>query len=119
MEPFPSESFLKPLVLPENILARFGKRLRIIDPGDPAAYTTCFTSAYGKSIMRAGSYLKCGEGARYFSPEEIARLLHFPADFRFPEGVELRRRWHLLGNSLSVIAVRQVLGAFQGISQER
>jgi hypothetical protein len=101
------------LQLPEHILSRFGKGLRILDPDDTAAYTTCFTSAYGKSIMRAGSYLKCDGGARYFAPEEIARLLHFPDRFRFPEEMPLRRRWHYIGNSLSVAAVREVLKVFK------
>lgn len=115
LETFSSERLLRQLMLSDNILNKFGSGLRILDPGDPDAYTTCFTSGYGKSIMRAGSYLRCGDGARYFAPEEIARLLHFPEAFRFPEGMWLRKRWHLLGNSLSVIAVREVLGAFQGI----
>jgi site-specific DNA-cytosine methylase len=101
------------LQLPEHILSRFGKGLRILDPDDPAAYTTCFTSAYGRSIMRSGSYLKCNGGARYFAPEEIARLLHFPDWFRFPEGISLKRRWHYIGNSLSVAAVREVLKVFK------
>jgi site-specific DNA-cytosine methylase len=102
-----------PLELPEQILSKFGKGLRIIDPDDPYAYTTCFTSGYGRSIMRSGSYLKCNGGARYFAPEEIARLLHFPDSYRFPEGMSLRRRWHFIGNSLSVAAVREVLKVFK------
>ena len=118
LETFPADSLPWSLLLPADIPARFGSGLRIVDADDPAAYTTCFTSGYGRSIMRAGSYLKCGDGVRYFAPEEIARLLHFPADFRFPEGMPLRRKWHLLGNSLSVIAVRQVLEVFQGVFQE-
>jgi site-specific DNA-cytosine methylase len=64
--------------------------------------------------MHAGAYLSCGCGVRRFSPEEIARLLHFPPEFRFPEGMTLRRKWHLVGNSLSVVAVREVLKAFPG-----
>ncbi len=104
------------LRLPDHVLAKFGKGLRVLDPGDPAAYTTCFTSSYGKSVMHAGSYLRCGEGARYFAPEELARLLHFPGKFRFPESMPIRRKWHLLGNSLSVIAVRAVLGVLPAFS---
>jgi site-specific DNA-cytosine methylase len=118
LEQFPPEGLHTSLRLPAEIPERFGSGLRIIDADDPGAYTTCFTSGYGRSIMRAGSYLRCGEGVRYFAPEEIARLLHFPADFRFPEGMRLRRKWHLLGNSLSVIAVREVLGAFPVIQRE-
>ena len=111
--------YTRTLGISAAIRAKFGSGLRVLDAGDLAAYTTCFTAGYGKSIMRAGSYLKCSDGVRFFAPEEIARLLHFPAEFRFPEGMPLRRKWHLLGNSLSVIAVREVLGAFRGILPER
>jgi DNA (cytosine-5)-methyltransferase 1/tRNA (cytosine38-C5)-methyltransferase len=52
---------------------------------------------------------------RYFAPGEIARLLHFPESFRFPDGMPIRKQWHLAGNSLSVIAVREVLKAFPEI----
>jgi DNA (cytosine-5)-methyltransferase 1/tRNA (cytosine38-C5)-methyltransferase len=62
--------------------------------------------------MNAGSYLQWGETVRRFSPEEITRLLHFPDGFRFPDELSLRKKWHLAGNSLSVVAVREVLRAF-------
>ena len=98
-----------------DVLARFGKGFRILDPNDSQAYTTCFTSGYGRSHMHAGSYLKCKGGVRRFAPEEIARLLHFPEAFRFPDRMTLRKKWHLVGNSLSVAAVRKVLEAFPDI----
>jgi DNA (cytosine-5)-methyltransferase 1 len=98
-----------------DVLARFGRGFRILDPNDSQAYTTCFTSGYGRSHMHAGSYLKCKGGVRRFTPEEIARLLHFPEAFRFPDRMTLRKKWHLVGNSLSVAAVRKVLEAFQDI----
>lgn len=103
------------LQLPADVVARFGKGLRILDPADPLACTTCFTSGYGRSIVNAGSYLACGTGVRYFMPEEIVRLLHFPPGFRFPPGMPLRNRWRLAGNSLSVIAVRELLRSFPEI----
>jgi DNA (cytosine-5)-methyltransferase 1 len=98
-----------------DVLARFGKGFRILDPKDPQAYTTCFTSGYGRSLIHAGSYLRCAGGVRRFAPEEIARLLHFPEGFRFPGRMTLRKKWHLAGNSLSVTAVRKVLEAFPGL----
>ena len=98
-----------------DVLARFGKGFRIVDPKDPQAYTTCFTSGYGRSLMHAGSYLQCAGGVRRFAPEEIARLLHFPEGFRFPGRMTLRKKWHLVGNSLSVAAVRKVLEAFPDV----
>ncbi len=98
-----------------DVLAKFGKGFRILDPKDPQAYTTCFTSGYGRSHMYAGSYLRCPGGVRRFAPEEIARFLHFPEEFRFPDRMTLRKKWHLVGNSLSVAAVRKVLEAFPDI----
>ena len=105
------------LLLPPEVLSRFGDGFRILDPDDDTAYTTCFTGGYGKSLMHAGSYLKCRHGVRRFAPEELARLLGFPATFRFPEALPLRKRWQLLGNSLSVYAVREVLRGFAGSGQ--
>jgi hypothetical protein len=52
---------------------------------------------------------------RRFSPDEIARFLHFPREFRFPEDMTLGRQWRLVGNSLSIVAVREVLRLFPGL----
>lgn len=131
-EPFHSEAPPKPLprrplaaylaeelpdglLLDAEVLERFGKGLPILDPAAPATVTTCFTSGYGRSLTGAGSYLRCAGGGRRFAPEEIARLLHFPPGFRFPAGVSLRKRWQLVGNSLSVAAVREILRAFPAL----
>jgi len=103
------------LLVPPDILARLGEGFRILDPSEPDVYTTCFTAGYGRSLMHAGSYLRCRAGVRRFAPHEIARLLHFPPTFRFPGTMPLRRRWRLLGNSLSVTAVREVLTVIPGI----
>jgi site-specific DNA-cytosine methylase len=100
------------LLVPPELLARFGAGFRIIEPTAVGAYTTCFTAGYGKSLMHAGSYLKCIGGVRRFATEELLRLLHFPPGFCFPPGMPLRRRWHLLGNSLSVAAVKEILKEF-------
>ena len=80
--------------------------------GTPAnsTVTACFASSYGKAIVRSGSYLETKWGYRRFSPREVARLLGFSDAFRFPENLSLERQWHLLGNSLSLPAVRHVLG---------
>ena len=102
-----------------DVVSKFGKGFRILDPKDPQAYTTCFTSGYGRSLMHAGSYLRCEAGVRRFAPEEIARLLYFPEGFRFPDRMSLRKRWHLVGNSLSVAAVRKVLEAFPDIQSRK
>lgn len=102
------------LVSPE-VVYRFGEGFRILDPADAAAYTTCFTAGYGKSLMHAGSYLHTDSGVRRFAPHEIARLLDLPANFRFPETMSMRKRWQLLGNSLSVVAAREVFSELPGV----
>jgi len=112
LDPLPAEAIPTDLRLADDILARFGKGLRILDPADAAAYTTCFTAGYGRSIVNAGSYLRHGGTVRRFTPMEIARLLHFPAGFSFPATLPLRKQWHLVGNSLSIVVVREALRAF-------
>ncbi len=112
LDPLPEDAIPPELRLADDILARFGRGLRILDPSDPAAYTTCFIAGYGRSIVNAGSYLRNGGTVRRFTPGEIARLLHFPAGFSFPATLPLRKQWHLIGNSLSIVAVRELLRAF-------
>lgn len=104
------------LTVSSEVLEKFGPGLRILDASDPSAYTTCFTSGYGRSIMHSGSYLHVKGGVRRFSPEEILRLLGFPEGYRFPGGVSLRKKWQLAGNSLSVTAVREILKAFPDVT---
>ncbi len=104
--------------LPEDqFLAAYCGKLHTVDPEDPAAITRCFTSAYGKSPVRSGSYLKeRGEMARHFSPHEIARLLGFPRDFRLPGELTTRQAWSLLGNSLAIPVVRRVLAVIPDLA---
>ena len=104
------------LLLSSDVVDRFGGALPLLDPADPSACATCFTSGYGRSITSAGSYLRCVGRARHFSPAEIARLMEFPEGFRFPAQITLRKRWHLIGNSLAVGAVREVLRSFPALS---
>lgn len=103
------------LILHPDVVARYGAALPVLEPGVPLACATCFTAGYGRSITSAGSYIQCANSVRHFSPDEIARLMAFPQGFRFPEGIGLRKRWHLIGNSLSVVAVREVLRAFPSL----
>ena len=71
--------------------------------------TSCFAASYGKSIVRSGSYLETTTGYRRFSPREVARILGFNEDFSLPSTISMERQWHLLGNSLSLPAVRHVM----------
>jgi site-specific DNA-cytosine methylase len=106
------------LAVPPDLARRYRHALDVVVPDDPEALTACFTSAYGRSPVRSGSYLALGPAIgelvpplRRFSPEEILRLLGFPATFRLPPDLPRGAGWHLAGNSLSVPALRAMLAA--------
>ncbi len=101
-----------------DLAHRYRHALDVVDPDDPAAVAACFTAAYGRSPVRSGSYLALrgggpgggpGGGLRRFSPREVLRLLGFPEGFSLPPEMPPARAWPLIGNSLSVPAVRYVL----------
>ena len=95
----------------DELVARYGSNLPTVDPTDDEAVAHCFTGAYGVSPVYSGSWLITPEGLRRFLPEEILRLLGFPSSFTVavPKRV---KAWKLVGNSLSVDAVRQVMGVW-------
>lgn len=94
----------------EDLVRRYEGALHLVDVEDPDAVTNCFTSAYGRSPVRSGSYLRLPDRrVRRFAPSEIVRLLGFGDDFHWPAGVSLSNAWRLAGNSLSVDVVRVVL----------
>ncbi len=99
------------LRLDERQFRRFAPAMRLVDADRSAAVASCFTSAYGRSPVRAGSYLCRGaeSGIRRFSPREIARLMGFRDDFWWPKQLDSRARYRLLGNALSVTVVRALL----------
>ncbi len=97
-------------VVPE-LLARYEHAVDVVDADDPSAVAATFTSAYGRSPVRAGSYLRRNGIVRRFSPTEILRLLGFPASYRLPLDLPRANAWRLLGNSLSVLAVREIVSA--------
>jgi site-specific DNA-cytosine methylase len=105
----------KELFIDRVLLARYRSAMHIVDSRDPDAVTSCFTSAYGRSPVHSGSYLATDAGVRRFSPNEILRLLGFPASFALPAFVTLSQAYRLVGNSLSIPAVRHVLNGFGSI----
>ncbi len=109
-EPFPGE-----LVVSPELVSNYHHALDVVDAVDPAAVTACFTSAYGRSPVRSGSYLRTTTGLRRFAPAEILRLLGFPAAYRLPPTLPTSLGWRLAGNSLSVPAVRWVLSRLPGL----
>lgn len=111
----PLLSFLEPqghdesesLWLPDEVVGKYESAFDRVD-GTTAQVTACFGSSYGKSLLHAGSYLRQGASYRYFSPREVARLLGFADSFELGD-LSQRAAWKLLGNSLSLPAVRYVL----------
>jgi site-specific DNA-cytosine methylase len=97
------------LWVPPEILAKHGRGMRVLDPEDPDEVCNTFTGAYGKTWRSAGSYLRFGERVRRFSASEILATLGFPAGYAFPPEFTRRQRYKYVGNSLSVVAVREAL----------
>ncbi len=94
----------------EEDIEKYRHAIDIVDVDDPKDITACFTAAYGRSLVRSGSYLKVdGDQLRRFSPTEILRLLHFPKSYSIPAGLPLGSSWRLLGNSLSIPSVEAAL----------
>lgn len=109
----PLAAFLDPapdpaLALDARFLDRFGGALHVVDAGDPSARAACFTSAYGRSPVYAGSYVRQDGVLRRFGPREIARLHGYPEHLALPE--DLRRATKLVGNGLAVPVVAGLLG---------
>lgn len=99
------------LIMDEEFVTRYAGAIHEADRLDPLVRTNCFTSAYGRSPTRTGSYLKLlnGSGLRRFAPREVLALLDFPDTYRLPVDVEPRKLWPLAGNSLTLGATRRTL----------
>lgn len=96
-------------------LERFESAMDIVNLDSQRA--ACFGSSYGKSLLRAGSYVQVNDRIRRFTPREVTSLLGFPAYFKVDEVVSRRTAWKLLGNSLSLPAVRYIVSHLEhGIS---
>ncbi len=108
----PAQDANPELAVEPDLSERYAGALSIVDRHDPAAVTACFTSAYGRSPVRSGSYLRMGDGAlRRFHPREILSLLGFPPAYNLPPELPLPNAWRLAGNTLSLPAVRHALSA--------
>lgn len=105
------------LIVDADLQRRYEDAFHIVDADDPQAETRTFTSAYGRSPVRSGSYLRQEGQVRYFAPREILRLLGFPKDFQLPTSLTRRKAWQLVGNSLSLPAVRTILASVPGLSE--
>lgn len=97
------------LWLDRKTVDRYFDAMDRVSLANESATTACFAASYGKAIVRSGSYLETPWGYRRFSPREVARLLGFHDDFHLPDTISIPRQWHLLGNSLSLPAIRHLL----------
>ena len=121
---------VRPYLVPDRILAKYCRILDIRQKSDKSS--CCFTKAYSHYTEGTGSVLQSNEheslsdrfarfeetndiaelrplGLRYFTPREVANLMAFPVSFSFPPSVSLKTRYRLLGNSLNVLIVTNLL----------
>ena len=104
------------LEISNSLVDSYQGAMDIVNSTDPCAVTSCFTSAYGRSHVRSGSYLAQHGRVRRFAPHEVLRLLGFPCWFRLPSTLKNSTAWRLVGNSLSIPVVTHVLRSFIGES---
>ena len=97
------------LWLDQKTSSRYLAAMDRVTTTSESSVTACFAASYGKAIVRSGSYLDTPWGYRRFSPREVARLLGFDDAFVLPDTLSFARQWHLLGNSLSLPALRHAL----------
>lgn len=71
----------------------------------PGAFSTIGPSGSAEELAAALAALRL----RFFSPREVANLHGFPPAFTFPTHTTLRQRYSLLGNSLHVEVVAELL----------
>ena len=117
--------------LSEAVLERYGAAMDLV--ARHSRRSCCFTKNYSRYVKGTGSVLCEGAASgpdapslhrgaeektledlrplrpRYFAPREVARLHGFPEEMRFPPAVSRKKQFELLGNSLSVPVVRELL----------
>ncbi|XP_065844564.1 tRNA (cytosine(38)-C(5))-methyltransferase-like [Oscarella lobularis] len=129
-----SKDYFEHFLLDPKLLNRYGTILDIV--ASKSKGSCCFTKAYSHYVQGTGSVLQMNEAIsidsvyaqfktddvddpdksvlsplklRFFTPKEVANLLSFPPRFSFPESTSNRQRYRLLGNSLNVHVVAQLL----------
>ncbi|KAI9219471.1 S-adenosyl-L-methionine-dependent methyltransferase [Blastocladiella britannica] len=115
-------------VVPEQWIRKSHKfNFDLVTPN--AQRSSTFTKSYGsKHIFGSGSFIvsslpDAGDDSamhdnvgtilslkpRFFTPSEVARLHSFPPTLSFPEDVSRDQQYRLLGNSLNVLVVGELL----------
>lgn len=121
--------------LPEKVLQKYFPVLDIAHPD--SVNSMCFTKAYTHYAEGTGSVFcplgkdvldKCCNQLpllldnetsidlikslqlRYFTPSEVTRLMCFPeSEFSFPDKISYKSRYRLLGNSVNVLVVSELI----------
>lgn len=130
-----SEEVDEKYLISEKILQKYASILDIRNNNSNGS--CCFTKAYGHYVEGTGSvfcpysdeiiqenFLKLKNykevpleelqplidlKLRYFTPKEVSRLMCFPEDFSFPNSTTNKQRYRLLGNSINVHVVSQLI----------
>ncbi|XP_045113172.1 tRNA (cytosine(38)-C(5))-methyltransferase-like isoform X3 [Portunus trituberculatus] len=126
---------LKDFLLPDKVLKKYHMLLDIVN--HQSQRSCCFTKGYAHYVEGTGSVVQHNSQVdmseiyskvqalsdddqlkvellhqlelRYFTPEEVARLMCFPSWFTFPSTTTRKQRYKLLGNSINVLVVTCLL----------
>lgn len=117
------DSFFQEYAVPDSVLKKSGLSFDLVFPHSTGS--CCFTKNYGRLVEGAGSVLQMADESikglpndseslkqlrlRYFAPREIARIHGFPEDIFDGTTVTIKQAYALLGNSLNVAVVAELL----------
>ena len=118
------------LIIPDAAFSKeWAKDLPVVSHLDTQSH--CFTAAYSRQLHRAtgslllmepdrkesveispidrSDMLKMKGKLRRFSTEELLKLFGFPQSFSFPKDMDLSYKYKLIGNSISVVVVKELM----------
>jgi tRNA (cytosine38-C5)-methyltransferase len=118
------EEYFRQFLVPESLVKKKGLLFDIVKKEDNRS--CCFTKAYGRFVEGTGSVLQTASPdqvtkpitdnesvlqlkLRFFTPREVASLHGFPPEFSFPSDLTTRQMYQLLGNSLNVLVVAELI----------
>ena len=128
-----SDEELSNYLIPDDMLRKYAMAFDIVSPCSLSS--CCFTRSYYRYAVGTGSILHYNHSAdlelaystyqtaenkdcvkylkelqlRYFTPREVANLMCFPNDHKFPVNLTLEQCYRLLGNSVNVLVVSTLL----------
>eukprot|EP01117_Protostelium_nocturnum_P019361 TRINITY_DN837_c0_g1_i4.p1 TRINITY_DN837_c0_g1~~TRINITY_DN837_c0_g1_i4.p1 ORF type:complete len:223 (-),score=63.08 TRINITY_DN837_c0_g1_i4:34-702(-) len=112
---------LNEYLIPEQTILKYGMLFDLVDESSNSS--NCFTKNYASFMEGTGSILQTKNmgtkpksedemtklGLRFFTEKEIANLMGFPCSFSFPQTMKPRTCYKLLGNSLNVDVVSELV----------